>query len=286
MKCLNCYSNNTKIFHNAVYSLNNGKVYRCKNCDLLFINPIMSNVEEKKFYKNYNQHVINRGVIANLSLDEFHNNSIKPAKERFRLIKNYFKNKKILEVGSSTGAFLSLLKESETNAVEIVEENLSYSSKFITGKSYKSIDQIENEKFDVICMFHVFEHFKNPLDMLLKFKNILSENGLIIIEVPCSDDPLLTIYNIKEFKDFYFQPMHPMIYNENSLDYIFKKASLKKQKSIYFQRYGLDNHLSWLKNKKPGGDKKISTIFKTNKKYKKQLIEINKTDTIFFIASK
>jgi hypothetical protein len=105
-----------------------------------------------------------------------------------------------------------------------------------------------------------------------------------VIEVPCSTDPLIALYKCKEFKNFVFQPMHPMVYNEKSLDYVFKNAGFKKEEVIYHQRYGLENHLSWFKNKKSGGDVELTELFSSNIEYKNKLEGIKKTDTIFYIA--
>jgi hypothetical protein len=130
----------------------------------------------------------------------------------------------------------------------------------------------------------VFEHIRKPVEFLNTCKSLLNKEGRILIEVLCSDDPLITLYNCEEFKDFVFQPMHPMIYNEKSLDYVFNKSVLKKEEVIYYQRYGLENHLSWFKNKKSGGDVKLTELFENNIEYKNKLEDIKKTDTIFYIA--
>ncbi|MCP3851067.1 MAG: class I SAM-dependent methyltransferase [Gammaproteobacteria bacterium] len=227
----------------------------------------------------------NRGITIQNSLSEFHEKSKIIAKERLHIVKDFFIKKKVLEIGSSTGAFLSLLNKSETNACELSNENLDFSKQFITGNAYTSLDEVNEVDFDVICMFHVFEHIREPISFLKQCQSILKNNGQIVIEVPCSSDPLLTLYNCKEFKDFIFQPMHPMVYNEKSLDYIFSKSGFKKEKVIYHQRYGLENHLSWFKNKKPGGDKILSEIFKSNIEYKSTLEQLKNTDTIFYIAN-
>ena len=199
-------------------------------------------------------------------------------------MKKYFDKKKILEVGSATGAFLSLLDNCKTNACELTTDNLEYSKKFINDKAYSSLEKVEENDFDVICMFHVFEHIRKPKTFLNMCKQLLKRRGKIVIEVPCSSDPLITIYNCEEFKDFVFQPMHPMVYNEKSLDYIFYKSGFEKEEVIYHQRYGLENHLSWFKNKKPGGDPKIRKLFSSITQYKNKLENIKKTDTIFYIA--
>jgi SAM-dependent methyltransferase len=284
MNCKNCKSKNIDLFHNKVWSINNGKVYRCDECDLIFIHPMMSEKKEKEFYKDYNQHVKDRGVTLENSIEEFHRKSKIIAKERLKIVKRFFFNKKVLEIGSSTGAFLSLLDTCNTHACELTINNLEYSKQFISGSANNSLDNVKENNFDVICMFHVFEHIRKPVEFLNTCKSLLNKEGCILIEVPCSDDPLITLYNCEEFKDFVFQPMHPMIYNEKSLDYVFNKSVLKKEEVIYYQRYGLENHLSWFKNKKSGGDVKLTELFENNIEYKNKLEDIKKTDTIFYIA--
>jgi 2-polyprenyl-3-methyl-5-hydroxy-6-metoxy-1,4-benzoquinol methylase len=284
MNCKNCNGKKINLFHDKVWSIDNGKVYRCDDCELIFISPMMSKNEENEFYKNYNQHVKDRGVTVNNSIHELHEKSKNTAEERLNIVKKFFSDKKVLEIGSSTGAFLSLLDRCNTNACELATDNLEYSKQFINGKAYNSIEEVVENDFDIVCMYHVFEHIREPIDFLEKLKPLLNFGGRVIIEVPCSSDPLLTLYNCKEFKDFVFQPMHPMVYNERSLDYVFRKAGFKNKEIIYHQRYGLENHLSWFKNKKSGGDSVLSKLFGPHEDYKNKLQSIRKTDTIFYIA--
>lgn len=284
MLCPNCKSQNIEIFHDKVWSLDDGKVYKCNSCELLFIAPMMSDDEERKFYENYNQHVQNRGMTVEKSVEEFHQKSLPTARERLAVLQKYFNNKKILEIGSSTGAFLSLLENCKTNACELATDNLHFSKQFINGRAYKALEDVNENNFDIICMFHVFEHIKEPIKFLKSCAKLLKPDGLIIIEVPHSNDPLLTLYDCQEFKDFVFQPMHPMIYNKPSLDYVFHQSNLENSEVIYHQRYGLENHLSWFKNKKAGGDIQLTELFSKVKEYKEVLESIKLTDTIFYIA--
>jgi len=291
MKCRNCNSSDVELFHDKVWSISNGEVYRCSNCELIYITPLMTELEEREFYKNYINHVKDRGVVFHDSIEAFHKKSQVVARERIRVIGDFFKTqrengRKVLEVGSSTGAFLSLLADCETHACELSEDHLKYSQKFINGSTFSSLEEVSESNFDIICMFHVFEHIKNPQHFLNQCKSLLKDNGHILIEVPCSNDPLITLYDCEAFKDFVFQPMHPMVYNEKSLDFIFSKSGFCREDVIYHQRYGLDNHLSWLKNKQPGGDMFLQELFGSNEEYKQKLVQIKKTDTIFYIASK
>jgi 2-polyprenyl-3-methyl-5-hydroxy-6-metoxy-1,4-benzoquinol methylase len=174
MTCRNCNSKEVENFYNKVWSVDNGSVYKCAKCELIFIDPIMSEDEEQEFYKNYNEHVKKRGVIVENSVEEFHEKSKIIANERLSVVKQFFQNKKVLEVGSSTGAFLTLLDGCDTNACELATDNLNYSKQFINGKAYSSIDEVKENDFDVICMYHVFEHIRNPIEFLNTCKPLLN----------------------------------------------------------------------------------------------------------------
>ena len=58
--------------------------------------------------------------------------------------------------------------------------------------------------------------------------------------------------------------------------------------TIPFQRYGLENHVSWLKNKLPGGDGIIQKLLKNidNNHYCKALEDMGMTDTVIMVAKK
>ncbi len=179
MNCKICNSKNVNLFHTKVWSVDNGKVYRCSDCELIFIDPMMNEEQEREFYKNYNEYVKKRDGIVEFSIEEFHKKSKLIASERLKVVDKFFKNKKVLEVGSSTGAFLSLLENCNTNACELATDNLEYSKQFINGTAYSSIDEIKDNSFDVICLYHVFEHIRKPIDFLNKCKSLLNRGGIL-----------------------------------------------------------------------------------------------------------
>lgn len=286
-QCPLCHNKEIVLLHDRVWHMDEGKVFRCRNCQAAFIHPFMSDDEEKSFYDSYNEHVKARGVTLTTDCRELHQKSKAIASERFSLIRPYFnETDRVLEIGSATGAFLELVSAPHCFCVEPDDSNRNFSKQFV-DKAYKSLEEIPlSEHFDTICMFHVFEHIRNPIQFLERCKNILSDNGKIVVEVPHIEDPLLSLYDIKEFKDFYFQAMHPFIYSLKALRYAFQTASFTEQNIIYYQRYGLDNHLTWLKHGRPGGDIQFTQLFSEVTDYKRKLESEGKTDTILYIAGK
>ncbi|GAI92798.1 unnamed protein product [marine sediment metagenome] len=224
------------------------------------------------------------------SPDEVFRLGLTEAELRCKRFQDRIKNKYVLELGAGAGSFLYYSKKiaKEIHAVEPCESNRKYIKEQITSNSYEDINYLiqENVKFDTIFLFHVFEHMTSPIGFLKKIKLLLKEDGCLIIEVPNADDALISLYDIKEFKNFYFQMQHPFYYNEHSLRYIFKIDNYDINKVIYHQRYGIDNHLNWLKNKTQGGDLVFKEFFADfDNDYRDYLIRNKKSDTISVISN-
>jgi SAM-dependent methyltransferase len=287
LACPLCGDSRAALFHGRVWSSPDGKVYRCPGCDLTFIHPVMDEETEKEFYKDYGKHAIARGVVATSDPAELHRKGRPAAEKRLEKIKKFFQGpSRILEVGASTGAFLELLEGKERYGVEPADDHRRYLARFCKS-TYSDLCEVPSEeKFDLICMFHVFEHIKTPQPFLQDCARLLDPGGCLIVEVPFIEDPLLTLYQCGPFKDFYFQLMHPYVYSERALAHVFAKASFKVDEFIYYQRYGLDNHLTWLAKGRAGTDPQFAALFGDDEAYKQRMEKIGKTDTIFCIVRK
>jgi len=112
--------------------------------------------------------------------------------------------------------------------------------------------------------------------------NLLKEDGIIIAEVPCVNDPLTSIYNIPEFEKFYWSIAHHYYFSPKSISYILNQIDCK-YKLVPEQRYDLSNHIFWMQYGKPGGQGKYNHIFskETIDYYKKDLKNNWNCDTFF-----
>ena len=94
----------------------------------------------------------------------------------------------ILEIGSSIGSFVHLLKLFGKNASGL-EPDPKYA---LFSKSQYGFEQhgglLENfkssRKFDAMCCFHVLEHVKHPHDFLTKCSELLTDSGKVLFELP------------------------------------------------------------------------------------------------------
>lgn len=274
--------------------MDNTQAFRCNDCQLLFLWPLMSKEDVEAYYDRYDEHIVRRGVAKKKEtpLEAFEYRE-KLLRYRFkRLLPLFRDSERILEIGGGYGNFIGKFVEkglaTEAVFVEACPERLDFACGRFGLEGYKSIEEIKGRKFDLIFMFHVLEHISDPETFINKCVAMLAENGRIIVEVPCSNDPLLTVYDCAAYKDFYFQPMHPAVYSEHPLRLLFEKCGLSLEEFMYEQRYGLSNHLQWLTNGIPGGNPVLVEILgeECETTYKKRLIEKKTTDTIFGIFSK
>lgn len=105
----------------------------------------------------------------------------------------------------------------------------------------------------MVTAFHVVEHLSDPRTMLRELGNHLGENGRMVIEVPSSDDPLLTLYQSEAFQRFSYWSQHLFLFNAETLRRVAVEAGLRVVAVQQFQRYPLSNHLHWLSRGRPGG---------------------------------
>lgn len=268
-----------KVFSNKTRDNNNLKVYKCHKSKTIFIKDFVTSEKIYKYYK----YKSNDSIESKIEIEDIDN-----VKRRVNKFKSYIFEKKILDFGCSDGLFLKAAKK-YTNAVCGVELNKEC-IKYLNREGIDVTDNLNDfpdESFDTIFAFHVLEHLDEPLKFLTLIRKKLKKDGNILIEVPHSNDILLSTLSLSSFKDFTLWSQHLILYNEFSLKKTLAHSKFKAISIKGCQRYGISNHLFWLILGKPGGHKTLlkflDHIFFF---YKYFLIFVKKTDTIYAIAQK
>jgi 2-polyprenyl-3-methyl-5-hydroxy-6-metoxy-1,4-benzoquinol methylase len=212
--------------------------------------------------------------------------------ERYLKIRSFINNiSNLLEIGAGDGSFLRIINENyptvDLSAVETDISTLSQREEIKNLENYESLEEIckYNNKYDVICLFHVLEHIIDPCDLISKIIKVIHKDSLFIIEVPSLNDPLLSLYNCESYKKYYFQNQHPYVYSENSLKRLMEFNGFETKKVVNHQRYGIENHLNWLINGSPGGTAQFREIFnETNKSYTTEIEGFGKADSVIWVG--
>ena len=211
---------------------------------------------------------------------------------RFEKIRSYFSGPlRVLEIGSSDGAFLRLAKKWNTGldlvSLETDADTKRDRDQLSWLKQCSDFNELVEKdfRFDIVCFFHVLEHIADPAAFLNSCSKVLAPDGRIIVEVPSLDDPLLKLYHSKEYEGFYFQAQHPYVYSANSLCRLLEAHCYRIERCMPHQRYGLENHLTWLTEHRPGGNETLRTMFASiDVQYRKQLEAAGCADSVVVVA--
>lgn len=107
----------------------------------------------------------------------------------FNILTRHLKGKSILELGPAEGLMTELLIKI-TEDLTIVEGSKTYSDslsiKYPKIKVFNNLfENFEpNRKFDTIILGHVLEHVEEPIELLIKIKSWLNDDGIIFCTVP------------------------------------------------------------------------------------------------------
>lgn len=276
MKCYLCDSTNHKKREGKVRDNSKLDILECDDCGLVFLSSL--DHMNKEFYEESNMSV-------NFTIDEWLKETFHDDERRFEFIKPMIANKDIADFGSGAGGYL-LKAKGIANSIKGIELDKKIKQHYADNgiELVRDIEDIKDSSLDVITAFHVVEHLSEPIDILEMLIKKLKIDGKLIIEVPNSNDALLTIYNNKAFSEFTYWSPHLFLYNSHTLELLFKKINGVKIDFIkYIQRYPLSNHLYWLSKDKPAGHKHWGDFIDSSelsKAYESQLASIGATDTI------
>lgn len=158
---------------------------KCGSCDLIFVSPMPEEtvaIYGEKYFASGEVH----GYVD-------YDRDKEPMRDTFHIYLDHIERAlgrkgKMLDVGAATGYFMDIAKTRgwEVEGVEISEHAASIGRlkglRIHTG-ILENIALSANS-FDVITLFDVLEHLREPRKTLLKAKNLLKNNGIIVVNTP------------------------------------------------------------------------------------------------------
>jgi SAM-dependent methyltransferase len=232
-----------------------GDVYRCLDCELVFLDQksfqLPEGFYENEYHQSYLTHVEPDALDPNAYFDKMLKVSAPWAKRFEGLLSG---DDTILDMGCSTGHFMHLIehktKKVYGHELSIKEVAFCQDVKGLDVSNQPLGERFEPGTFDFITLIFVLEHISEPVVFLEYLKKFLKPGGKILIVVPNVDDPLVSFYNIPEFQSFYYCIEHLFYFNKNSISLLFDKAGLSGEIS-QVQEYPLTNHLNWIYRRCP-----------------------------------
>lgn len=203
-------------------------IVKCNECNFLFTNPRPDEKNIKKYYKSddYISHSrTKKGIINKL----YHIVRKITLKQKYKIVREYVNNGKLLDFGCGTGEFLNYCKRRKIDCIGIEQDKdaRDYAIKKynIEVKDTNSFLIMQKKIFSCITLWHVLEHIHNLEEYINKFNTILLNNACLIIAVPNHNSLDAKIY--KEYWAAYDLPRHLYHFTKKDIKKLFSENGFK-----------------------------------------------------------
>jgi 2-polyprenyl-3-methyl-5-hydroxy-6-metoxy-1,4-benzoquinol methylase len=274
MICYLCNSSDFLTRDGAVRDNPSLKILECAQCGLVMLDS----------FQHINaDHYADSGMHGNnsKSIESWLKQVEQDDQRRIEMLRASMVNCKLLDFGCGAAGFV---RKAQSIAAEVVGVEPERRVRDYWGDKIKLYDSLEDvgEGYDLITAFHVIEHLLNPRATLKELAACLIDKGRLVVEVPSSEDILLTLYENEAFQCFTYWSQHLYLFNGETLRELAEQAGLRVVSIQQFQRYPLSNHLHWLSRNQSGGHQSWSFLDTPalTEAYAASLAALGKCDTI------
>jgi len=248
-----CKKDDTEEIQGFVRDRDDVKVHRCRKSGVIFLNRT-DHIDISHYDQKAPTHFAGTSKREMIRTND-------DTERRYSYFANLVRNKTWLDFGAGSGAILDRLSPLCKSSAA-VEPQLEASSflRELGHEVYRRLDEIPLESFDIITLFHVFEHLSDPVDTLKQLGKKLSPGGRLFIEVPHARDFLISFADNPDFKAHTFWSEHLVLHTRESLRAIIEHCGFELKSISAVQRYPLANHLHWLVKGSPGGQDKWASL--------------------------
>jgi len=218
------------------------KVYRCQGCDLDYLGIWDDEKTTLGFYDNNNYVYKSNYTGHKANSDEY--------RKRFELVSPHLNREtRLLDIGCGDGTFLKMIKP-YVKAAEGTEKT-SIHAQMLKKQGYKvwhslTKDVRPESPYDIICMFAVLEHIPKAAEFLRDLKaRFTHKNTQIFIITPHLLDPLVSCYDVPEYRDFFYREYHLYYFTEKSMGRLLEKTGFQFEIKPVLQA-SLTNHFHWM----------------------------------------
>lgn len=241
-----CYADSVTRLQTYVRDRNDIDVLQCTRSGVIFLSSV-DHIDLAHYNSKPPTHRFGAGKRAIITTND-------DTERRFRDFSNLVRGKCWLDVGAGSGAVLDRLGPlSESYAGIEPQEIAAHFLRELGHTIYQNLENVPDGSFDVVTLFHVFEHIQKPLDFLQGLRSKMSEGGRLIIEVPHARDFLIKFVDCQAFRDHTFWSEHLILHTRQSLAALLEAGGFNVKSISGIQRYPLANTLHWLSEGAPGG---------------------------------
>ena len=235
--CPACQKNQT----NKLFVKSGGQYVKCISCAMVYLNPVFTDESLIQYYTN---NKVEQGIVVADDMSFYHElysqglTSAHKKTERGNL----------LDIGCSTGIFLDVARDKGWNTFGLELNKIEFSVAKEKGHNVFNtlLEDIKfTNKFNIISLWDVFEHIKDGNKTLMLIKDLLTNDGVILLQIPSIDSLAARIMQDK--CNMFDGLEHVNLYGVNSLKTLVDNNNLEilDIQSVIPELGVLNNHLNY-----------------------------------------
>jgi|GEM_PF-6308198 len=218
-----------------------GRYTYCPKCEHIFLSNCLTQDLLLRFYAGYPTNTL-----------EWHTNESEFYRRIYlnglNTIQEVATGPRILDIGCSSGYFLSIAVENgmegfgvEPNKLEV--EYARQNGVLVLASNVSDLDS--GETFDVITLWDVLEHIREPVAYIESLLSILKPGGCIFVQVPSCDSLAAKI--MRGACNMFDGVEHLTLFSKRSLNLAFTKVGfeLVRSETIISEVYAISNFLNY-----------------------------------------
>jgi cyclopropane fatty-acyl-phospholipid synthase-like methyltransferase len=200
--------------------------FDCPQCTLRFVSPryLASDIYDNDYFE---------GASHGFGFTNYEEDKIASQEYLRKYLKwiralNRAKSEKLLDVGAANGYFVDLANKSGFSALglEISQSAVDWAVKLERPVIQGTLETLNNGVvYDVITALDVLEHVPDPLNFLKIVRTKISDDGIVLINVPYAGSAFSKISGKRWHA--YLPPEHWMYFNKKSLRRVLEMAGFE-----------------------------------------------------------
>jgi SAM-dependent methyltransferase len=200
--------------------------FDCPQCSLRFVSPryLASDIYDNDYFE---------GASHGFGFTNYEEDKIASQEYLRKYLKwiralSRAKSEKLLDVGAANGYFVDLANKSGFSALglEISQSAVDWAVKLERPVIQGTLETLNNGiVYDVVTALDVLEHVPDPLNFLKIVRTKISDDGIVLINVPYAGSAFSKISGKRWHA--YLPPEHWMYFNKKSLGRILEMAGFK-----------------------------------------------------------
>jgi 2-polyprenyl-3-methyl-5-hydroxy-6-metoxy-1,4-benzoquinol methylase len=207
----------------------------CESCDVLFVDPMLSDKLNDIYPDNYYSFVEGKKNIVGRIKQYIDERSFKKIVSRLS-----GSTLSVLDIGGGTGWLLDSIRsiDDRVNFTQVVD--IDENAKVLAEKNghhyfHGRFEEFSSDrKFDLILMLNLIEHVRDPRAILAKAAASLSSNGVILVKTPNFDALDARVFRHRSWAGFH-TPRHFVLFNDRSFRVLAESAGLDVRSLAFTQ---------------------------------------------------